>query len=231
MGSDSQLDQGLLGRGVLGDGLGAFRDGVLGKLSGEDETDGGLDLARRDGRALVVVRKTGSLSGDPLEDVVHEGVHDGHGLRGDSGVGVHLLEHTVDVHGVRLLPGLPLLLVSRSGDLLALRGLLRSLRRRLRRHLDLIPSGGDRSNSQPYIPLGERRPSQGSAHLRANGSASLSDLAVGGMREGEGRRDAGRRRVEREREITRDAGRKGRGRKAQSLPLIHCLPISSGGEC
>ena len=34
------------GRGVLGDGLGALGDGVLGQLAGEDEPDGGLDLAR-----------------------------------------------------------------------------------------------------------------------------------------------------------------------------------------
>jgi hypothetical protein len=29
------------GRGVLGDGLGALRDGVLGQLTGEDEADTG----------------------------------------------------------------------------------------------------------------------------------------------------------------------------------------------
>ena len=34
------------GRRVLGDGLGALRDGVLGQLTGEDESYGGLDLAR-----------------------------------------------------------------------------------------------------------------------------------------------------------------------------------------
>ena len=32
----------LFAGGVLGDGLGAFRDGVLGQLTGEDEADGGL---------------------------------------------------------------------------------------------------------------------------------------------------------------------------------------------
>ena len=56
-------------RRVLGDGLGAFRHGVLGKLAGEDETDGCLDLARRDGRLLVVGSKLGSLGGNALEDV------------------------------------------------------------------------------------------------------------------------------------------------------------------
>ena len=34
------------GRGVLGDGLGALRDGVLGELTRQDQSHGGLDLAR-----------------------------------------------------------------------------------------------------------------------------------------------------------------------------------------
>ena len=58
------------GRGVLGDGLGALRDGVLGKLTGEDEADGGLDLAGRDGGLLVVGGKLGGLGCDALEDVL-----------------------------------------------------------------------------------------------------------------------------------------------------------------
>ena len=57
------------GRGVLGDGLGALRHGVLGKLTGEDEADRGLDLAGRDGGLLVVGGKLGGLSCDALEDV------------------------------------------------------------------------------------------------------------------------------------------------------------------
>ena len=66
----------LLGAGVLGDGLGALRDGVLGQFTGEEEPDGGLDLPRGDGGPLVVVSQTAGLSGDSLEDVVHERVHD-----------------------------------------------------------------------------------------------------------------------------------------------------------
>jgi hypothetical protein len=57
------------GRGVLGDSLGALRDGMLGKLTGKDEADGGLDLARGDGGLLVVGGKLGGLSCDALEDV------------------------------------------------------------------------------------------------------------------------------------------------------------------
>ena len=86
----------LLAGGVLGDGLGSLRNGVLGKLSREDEADSGLDFAGRDRGALVVVGQTGRLGGDPLEDVVHERVHDGHGLRGDTGIGVHLKSQLID---------------------------------------------------------------------------------------------------------------------------------------
>jgi hypothetical protein len=106
----------LLGAGVLGDGLGSLGDGVLGELSGQQETDGGLDLPGRDGGALVVVGEAARLGGDALEDVVDERVHDAHGLGRDAGVGVHLLEHLVDVDGVRLLPALPLGLLVRLGD-------------------------------------------------------------------------------------------------------------------
>lgn len=57
------------GRRVLGDSLGTLRDGVLGKLTGEDKADRGLDLAGRDGGLLVVGGKLGGLSCDALEDV------------------------------------------------------------------------------------------------------------------------------------------------------------------
>lgn len=48
--------------------------------SRKDEPDRGLDLTRRDGRAVVVRRELGSLGSDPLENVRDEGVEDGHGL-------------------------------------------------------------------------------------------------------------------------------------------------------
>ena len=91
-----------LGGGELGDSLGALGDGVLGELSGEHEADGGLDLPGGEGRLLVVLGELAGLSGDALEDVVDEGVHDGHALLGDAGVGVDLLEDLVDVRGVGL---------------------------------------------------------------------------------------------------------------------------------
>ena len=91
---------------VLGDGLGALRHGVLGQLTRQHQTDGRLDLAGRDGVALVVTRQAATLRGDTLEDVVDKRVHDDHGLLGDTGVGMDLLEHLVDVRGVRVGIGL-----------------------------------------------------------------------------------------------------------------------------
>ena len=84
---------------VLGDGLGTFGNGVSGELSGEDESDGGLDLTAGEGLSLVVSDESGGFSGDSLEDIVDEGVHDAHGLLGDSDLGVDLLEDSVDVDG------------------------------------------------------------------------------------------------------------------------------------
>lgn len=42
---------------------------MLGKLTGEDEADRGLNLSGRDGGLLVVGGKLGSLRSDTLENV------------------------------------------------------------------------------------------------------------------------------------------------------------------
>ncbi|CAG6010663.1 unnamed protein product [Menidia menidia] len=101
--------------GVLGDGLGALGHGVLGQFPGQQQAHGGLDLPGGDGGPFVVVSQAGSLRGDALEDVVHEGVHDAHGLGGNAGIGMDLLQHLVHVDGVALLPGLSLLLAPFAG--------------------------------------------------------------------------------------------------------------------
>ena len=49
---------------------------MFGQFTGEEQTDGGLDLSGGDSLALVVVSEAGSFSGDSLEDVVNERVHD-----------------------------------------------------------------------------------------------------------------------------------------------------------
>ena len=122
---DKNWSKYLLGAGVFGDSLGALRHSVLGQLTREQETDSSLDFPRGDGGPLVVVGQTASLGSDTLKDVIDEGVHDGHGLGGHTGVRVDLLQNLVDVDGIALLPLLLSLLVTLRCGLLA--GLLGSL--------------------------------------------------------------------------------------------------------
>ena len=49
---------------------------MLGKVSGELEADGGLDLSGADGGLLVGAGESGGLGGDLVEHVVDEGVQD-----------------------------------------------------------------------------------------------------------------------------------------------------------
>ncbi len=74
---------------------------MLSELTGKHKTDSGLDLSGRKGCLLVVGSKLSSLGSDTLEDIVDEGVHNGHSLFGDTGVRVYLLEDLVDVRRVR----------------------------------------------------------------------------------------------------------------------------------
>lgn len=116
----------LLAAGVLSDGLGSLAHSVLGQLTGQEETDGSLNLPGREGGTSVVVCQARGLGGDALENVIHERVHDRHSLAADAGVGVHLLQHLVDVDRVALPPPLPALLVSTALGLRLRGGLLRS---------------------------------------------------------------------------------------------------------
>ena len=65
-----QIANNLLGAGVLGDGLGTFRDGVFGQFSGEEEPDSSLDLPGSDGGPLVVVGQFGSLRSNTLKQII-----------------------------------------------------------------------------------------------------------------------------------------------------------------
>jgi len=136
-GASKTLVRRLLGAGVLGDCLGALGHGVLSQLTGEKETDGGLDLSGGDCGPTVVVSQTASLGSNTLEDVIDERVHDAHGLAGDTSVGMYLLQHFVDVNAVGFPPPLsPLLLAGTCG--LGLGGsLLGSLTRCFWRHCPL----------------------------------------------------------------------------------------------
>jgi len=80
---------------------------MLGQLTRKQQTHRCLDFARRDRVSFVVTRQSSRFECDPFEDVVDEGVHDGHGLVGDASVRVHLLENLVNEGGVGLVVLLP----------------------------------------------------------------------------------------------------------------------------
>lgn len=124
----------LLGASVFRHRLGAFRYGVLGQLSGQEQSNSGLNLATGDGGSFVVVSQTRCFGGNALEDVVDEAVHDRHGLAGNTSIGMDLLQHFVNVDAVRLLPAAALLLVASASGFRLRRGLLGSLATDLGRH-------------------------------------------------------------------------------------------------
>jgi len=112
----------VLGTAELGNSLGSLRDSMLGELTRKHKTNSSLDFAGRKGCLLVVGGKLSSLGGNSLEDIVDEGVHDGHALLGDTSVRVHLLEDLVDVRRIRFSALLSLL--AGGGLLRCLGGLL-----------------------------------------------------------------------------------------------------------
>ena len=69
------------------------------ELSGEDELDSWLNFSGWEGSSLVESDQLWSFSGDSVEGIVDERVHDVHGFFGDSDVGVDLFEDFVDVDG------------------------------------------------------------------------------------------------------------------------------------
>ncbi len=71
---------------------------MLSEFSGKDEADSGLYLSGGEGVLLVVADELGCLEGDLLEDVIDERVHDVHRSLGHANLGVHLLQHSVDVN-------------------------------------------------------------------------------------------------------------------------------------
>jgi hypothetical protein len=89
-----------LSTGELGDGLGSFRDSVLGEFTGKHETNGSLDFSAGKSCLLVVGGKLSGFSRNTLKDIVNEGVHDGHSLLGDTSIRVDLLQDLVNVRRV-----------------------------------------------------------------------------------------------------------------------------------
>ena len=72
---------------------------MLGKFSWEDKSDGRLDFSAGESVSLVVSHELGGFTGKFLEDIVDEGVHDGHGSLGDTSIWMNLFQDSVDVDG------------------------------------------------------------------------------------------------------------------------------------
>lgn len=77
---------------VLRDGLGAFRDGVLGQFAWQQETNSGLNLATRNRALLVVASQTTRFGRNALKQIMDKVVHDRHALLGNTSVRVNLFE-------------------------------------------------------------------------------------------------------------------------------------------
>ena len=76
------------------------------ELTGKDETDSSLDLYIDNCELIDVVDKAGCLTGNILEDVVDEGVHDGLGLIVDSELGMYMLEDFINEKKLSLISAL-----------------------------------------------------------------------------------------------------------------------------
>jgi len=57
-----------------------------------------LDFSGRKGSSLVESDEFGTFSGNSVESIMNERVHDVHGFLGDTDVGVHLLKDFVNVN-------------------------------------------------------------------------------------------------------------------------------------
>lgn len=81
--------------------------------------------------------QSGSLGGDPFENVVYEAVHDAHCLTRNSSVGMNLLQDLVDVDRVTFLPPALLFLVTLRDILLRLTGFFCGLTAGLGWHISI----------------------------------------------------------------------------------------------
>ena len=75
---------------------------MLAKLTGKDQANRGLDVAKRERGALGDHAELSSFGRDLLEGIGHEVVHDRDTLLGDAHLRVDLLEDLEDVALVRL---------------------------------------------------------------------------------------------------------------------------------
>lgn len=70
---------------------------MLRQFSGEDHTGRKANLPLRQRLLLARACKDGGFATNPLEDILHEGLHDAHSTPRNPDLGVDLLENLEDV--------------------------------------------------------------------------------------------------------------------------------------
>ena len=73
---------------------------MLRQLPGQHQPHRRLNLPTAQRSLLIISTQLPRLTRNPLKDIINKGVHDGHALLGDAGVGMDLFEDLVDVGGV-----------------------------------------------------------------------------------------------------------------------------------
>ena len=72
------------GSSIFGDSLGAFRNGMFGKFTGENETNSSLDITRTHGVLPVDMKETRGFGCNTFKGIKNKRVHDSHCFRGDT---------------------------------------------------------------------------------------------------------------------------------------------------
>ena len=73
---------------------------MLGEFTGKHQSHSCLDFSARESCLLVIGSQLSGFGGDSFKYIIDEGVHDGHALLGDTGIGMDLFEDLVDVRGI-----------------------------------------------------------------------------------------------------------------------------------
>jgi len=72
---------------------------VLGEFTRKQKFNGSLNFTGRKSSSLVVSDELGGFQSNSFKDIVDEGVHNVHGLLGDTSIRVDLLQDFVDIKG------------------------------------------------------------------------------------------------------------------------------------
>jgi len=129
--------QKLLGASVFGHGFGTLRYSVFCQFSWKNQPYSSLHLTASYCGSLVVVSKSWCFTCNSFEDIIDEAVHDAHSFARHTSVGVHLLQHLVDVDTIAFF-SFPLLFLITSASCFSLSCFLGTFGANFGRHIDVL---------------------------------------------------------------------------------------------